>query len=313
MIHVTSTAIRLFGLTIHWYGLIIACGIILGVLLALAREQRLGLPKETGIDLALIGVPAAIIGARVYFVIFSWDLYASAPLSALYIWEGGMAIYGGIIGAVIAGAIYARVKKLPFFSLADLAAPCIALGQAVGRWGNFVNQEAYGRVVENPALQFFPLSVFIDHTGQWHLATFFYESAWCAMTVIVLIILEKKKLFRKNGDTFLTYIFLYGLERAFVEGLRTDSLMLGPVRVSQALSLAIMTAAASTLFMRASHGRKSGFGMLASCILTAGFLISGNYAIALICAASALICATAMYMYDTKQHTTTNKDKAMIK
>ena len=298
MIHVTSTAIRLFGLTIHWYGLIIACGIVLGVLLAHMREKRLGLPKDTALDLALIGVPAAILGARMYFIIFSWELYADNPISALYIWEGGMAIYGGIIGAAIAGAIYARIKKLSFLSLADLAAPSIALGQAVGRWGNFVNQEAYGRAVENAALQFFPVSVFIDRTQAWHYAAFFYESIWCALIVVTLLAMEHTRLFKKKGDAFFTYIFLYGLERAFVEGLRTDSLMLGPVRVSQALSLAIMTSAALALFLRASRGRKAGLVMFSACVLTAVFLISGKNSAALICAASALISAAAMYIHD---------------
>jgi len=300
LIHVTSTAIELFGLTIHWYGLIIACGIILGVLLALRREKRVGLPKETGLDLALIGVPAAIIGARLYFVIFSWDIYAADPISALYIWEGGMAIYGGIIGAVIAGWAYARVKKLPFLKLADLAAPCIALGQAVGRWGNFVNQEAYGEAVHNAAMQFFPVSVFIERSGQWHYATFFYESAWCALIVITLLTMERKALFRKNGDTFFTYILLYGLERAFVEGLRTDSLYLGSVRVSQALSLGIMLFAALVLFIRAARGKKAGACMLVLCLLTAITLISGRPAIALACAVFALVSALTMYILDSK-------------
>ena len=294
------------------YGLIIASGIVLGVMLALLRETRLGLPKETGLDLALIGVPAAILGARLYFVVFSWELYADNPISALYIWEGGMAIYGGIIGAVIAGTVYSRIKKLPFLILADLAAPSIALGQAVGRWGNFVNQEAYGRAVENAALQFFPVSVFIDRTQAWHYAAFFYESLWCALIVVVLLTMERRGLFRKKGDTFFTYIFLYGLERAFVEGLRTDSLMLGPVRVSQALSLAIVLFAAFILFTRSSAGRRFGAGMFILCVMAALLLIAGHTFTALICAALALICAAAMYINDRKiPHN--NKDKAMIK
>ena len=142
MLQFTPTAMVVFGLEIHWYGVLIALGMALAVMLAAARERGLGLPRETSLDLALAGIPAAIMGARLYYVAFSWRAYADDPLHALFIWEGGMAIYGGIIGGVLAGWVYSRVKGLPFLRLADLAAPSIALGQAVGRWGNFVNQEA---------------------------------------------------------------------------------------------------------------------------------------------------------------------------
>ena len=183
MISISSTGFSLFGLQIRYYGALIALGIALAIALAARREGRLGLPKDTALDLALIGVPAAIVGARLYYVIFSWDSYASNPISALYLWEGGLAIYGGLLGGLLAGFIYARAKHLPFMALADLAAPSFALGQAIGRWGNFFNQEAYGIAVTNPALQRFPIAVFIQADGQWHCATFFYESAWCALIV----------------------------------------------------------------------------------------------------------------------------------
>lgn len=311
MIHVTSTALELFGLTLHWYGLIIALGIFLGVLLACRREVGLGLPRETSLDLALIGVPAAIVGARIYFVIFSWEMYAANPISMLYIWEGGLAIYGGIIGALLAGGIYARIKKLSFLRLADLAAPCIALGQAIGRWGNFVNQEAYGPLVQNPALEFFPIAVFIDRIEQWHYATFFYESAWCAVIVAILLILEHRGFFRRSGDTFFSYIFLYALERAFVEGLRTDSLYLGSLRISQVLSIAALICAGTVLFSRSRSGRKMAAGMLAFSLLTALLLISGYPAMALIPALFSLIFAFAMYIKDQSPTNINKKDKAM--
>lgn len=307
MIHVTSTALELFGLTLHWYGLIIALGICLGVLLACLREVGLGLPRETSLDLALIGVPAAIVGARIYFVIFSWEMYAADPISMLYIWEGGLAIYGGIIGALLAGGIYARIKKLSFLKLADLAAPCIALGQAIGRWGNFVNQEAYGPLVQNPSLQFFPVAVYIDRIEQWHYATFFYESVWCAVIVAILLILERRGLFRRSGDTFFSYVFLYGLERAFVEGLRTDSLYLGPLRISQVLSIAALIYAGVMLFGRSRSGRKMATGMLTCSILTALLLISGYPAMALISALFSLIFALAMYIKDQSPQTSTKR------
>jgi len=135
--------------------------------------------------------------------------------------------------------IYCRKKKLPISKAFDLTAPALALGQAIGRWGNFFNQEAHGAAVENPALQFFPLAVHIEGSG-WHWATFFYESLWCFLIVVFILAAEKKRFFRRSGDAFGAYIFLYGIERALVEGLRTDSLYLGPFRVSQLLSLGLV-------------------------------------------------------------------------
>lgn len=255
MLRVSRTAIELFGLNIHWYGLLIVTGIGLGVWLAAVREKRYGFPKDTALDLALTCVPAAIVGARLYYVAFSWRDFAEGPLWRIFaVWEGGLAVYGGLIAAFAAGAVFAKVKKLSFLSLADLAAPCIALGQAVGRWGNFVNQEAHGGVVQNPALQFFPAAVQIG--GEWYYATFFYESAWCLLTMIVLLAAEKKSRLRR-GDIFFGYVFLYGLERAVVEGLRTDSLYWGPLRVSQALSLLAVLAVTLLWAFRAKSAPKA--------------------------------------------------------
>ena len=245
-----STGFTLFGLSVRWYGLMIALGISLGVLLAMRREARYGLPKDTVIDLALCGVPSAIVGARLYYVIFSWADYAANPLSALYVWEGGLAIYGGILGGLLAGLIYARVKRLRFLTLADLVAPSFALGQAVGRWGNFFNQEAYGTAVSAEWMRRFPIAVFIRADGLWHYATFFYESAWCLMIVVFLLLAERRGVFRQPGDAFFTYALLYAVERALVEGLRTDSLYWGSVRVSQALSLCAALACGIILFAR---------------------------------------------------------------
>ncbi len=288
MVQFTPTSIVLFGLTFHWYGVIIAVGMALAVALARARERRLGLPRDTALDLALIGIPAAIVGARLYYVLFSWREYAANPIRALYIWEGGMAIYGGIIGGVLAGWLYARRKGLPFLRLADLAAPSIALGQAIGRWGNFVNQEAYGAVATQAWQQRFPISVFIQADGQWHFATFFYESAWCFIIVAALLIAERRHRFRRDGEIFRSYVFLYALERALVEGLRTDSLYLGPFRVSQLLSLAALLICAATLVAR---GAKKGAAVatLVCCVAMAALLLAGRPALALIPSAGALV------------------------
>ena len=251
MIKWTRDALLIGDLSLHYYGMLIALGVLLGVFLAMKRESRLGLAKDTTIDLALVGVPAALVGARLYYVAFSWDFYKDDLWKILSVREGGMAIYGGVLAALLAGWIFSRVRKVPFASLADLAAPSLALGQAVGRWGNFVNQEAYGYAVTDPALCRFPIAVFIEADGRWHLATFFYESAWCFLIVAFILLMERKGRLRRPGDAFLWYLLLYGAERAVVEGLRTDSLMLGPVRISQMLAALLAAGSLIALIVRA--------------------------------------------------------------
>ena len=247
-------AFTIAGRAVRWYGLLIALGIALGIALAMARERKFGLPRDTVVDLALWGVPSAIIGARLYYVLFAWDTYAGNPVSALYVWEGGLAIYGGLLGGLLAGLIYAKVKRLNFWTLTDLVAPSFALGQAIGRWGNFFNQEAYGVPVPAEWMRRFPIAVYIEADGLWHCATFFYESAWCLLIVILLLLLDKKGVFKRPGDTFFTYVLLYSVERALVEGLRTDSLWWGPLRVSQALSVCAGLVCLVVLKMRRRKG-----------------------------------------------------------
>ena len=241
----------LFGF-LSIYGMIIALAIALGVFWCSRQEKPMGLPKEISIDFALWAVPAAIIGARLYYVAFQWPLYAPDPLRILYVWEGGLAIYGGVIGGAVGAFLCARRKRVPFAALADMVAPALILGQAIGRWGNFFNGEAYGYAVENPALQFFPVAVFTD--GVWHMATFFYESVWDFAGFLLLFFLRKKTTAR--GNLFLLYLLWYGLGRAVIEGLRTDSLMWGSVRVSQALSAVLCVASAVVLLIR--HRRHAG-------------------------------------------------------
>ena len=230
-----DTGLLLLSFRIRWYGIAIVLGILLGTLQAVLRERRMGLPRNTALDLILIGVPLAIIGARAYYVLFSLDYYAKGPFWKVFaIWEGGLAFYGGLLGALSAGALYARIKRIPFSILLDLAAPGFAIGQAVGRWGNYFNQEAYGRFVETARLRFFPAAVCI--AGRWHYATFFYESVWCLSIAIILLVADSFKAFARKGDCFLWYLYLYCIERGLVEGLRTDSLWAGSFRVSQLLS-----------------------------------------------------------------------------
>ena len=236
---------RLFGV-ISVYGLLIAAAMAVSVWLCTKREKELGLPKDLTYDLALWVIPAGVIGARLYYVAFRWDIYQPAPLSMLYVWEGGLAIYGGVIGGALAVLAYSIIKRVPFGKLADMIAPGLILSQAIGRWGNFFNGEAYGRRIDNPALQWFPIAVFVEN--EWHMATFFYESAWDFLGFLLLWLNRKRT--KASGDLFLLYLCWYGLGRTLIEGLRTDSLMLGHVRVSQALSAALCIGAGIALLCR---------------------------------------------------------------
>lgn len=240
----------LFGF-VPIYGMLIAMAIGLGVFLCSRQEKRLGLPKDITVDFALWAVPAAILGARLYYVAFQWDMYRQNPAHILYVWEGGLAIYGGVIGGAAAALVFSRVKKVSFLTLADMVAPALILGQAIGRWGNFVNQEAYGTLISDPALQFFPLAVQVN--GEWHMATFFYESVWNFIG-FWLLWLNRKKI-TARGNLFLGYLCWYGLGRAVIEGWRTDSLMWGNVRVSQALSAGLFLAAGIALMLRRGKHR----------------------------------------------------------
>jgi phosphatidylglycerol:prolipoprotein diacylglycerol transferase len=257
MPNVGRMAFLLFGVPVYWYGLLITGGVLAGLLIASLREKRFGLPKDTTLNLALWVVPIAIVCARVYYVAFTWDQFKNDLWSVFNVRGGGMAIYGSLIGGFLAGILYAKARKIKFATLCDLAAPAIAVGQALGRWGNFFNQEAYGVPVVNPAFQFFPAAVWIDEKAGWFAATFFYESAWCFLIVCFLLIAEQRRFFRRSGEEFLWYVTLYAFERMFVEGLRTDSLYWGPVRVSQALSLALFLVCALLIyFLRKRATRK---------------------------------------------------------
>ena len=228
------------GLNIAWYGVIICAGMALGIALAWFRAKKMGVNPDFVFDFCLLTLPLAVIGARLYFVAFRWELYAADPVRILFINEGGLAIYGGVIGGILAALIFSRWKKISFWVISDIAVPSLILGQAIGRWGNFVNQEAFGEVITEKSLQFFPYGVYIEQCGEWHQATFFYESMWCFLVFAALLLLASRE--KTPGVLLSAYFVLYGLERAVVEGFRTDSLMIGPLRVSQLLSGAVVFA-----------------------------------------------------------------------
>ncbi len=220
-------AFTIFGVDIAWYGILISCGILFGIAVATYRAKKEGLYSDVIVDLALLAVPAAIVGARAYYVIFSWDYYSKNINQILNIRQGGLAIHGGIIAGVFVGYLFCRYKKIDFWTLADVVAPSIILGQAIGRWGNFANQEAHGGPTD------LPWGIVID--GVKVHPTFLYESIWNFGVFCFLLYYSKKK--KYNGQIFILYIILYSIARFFIEGLRTDSLMFGPFRVAQLISI----------------------------------------------------------------------------
>lgn len=221
-----SAEFSFFGFTVHWYGIIIVLGIILGYLFARRKGEARSISSDTLLDIVLYGLPSAIICARIYYVIFSWADYKDNLLDVFKIWEGGIAIYGAVIGASISTLIYCRVKKISFLKVFDVGAFGLLIGQVIGRWGNFVNAEAYGSETSTALFR-----MRLVNRGITVHPTFLYESAWNLLLFIFLNGYEKYQKF--DGELFLVYLSGYGLGRFFIEGMRQDSLWLGPVRISQ--------------------------------------------------------------------------------
>ncbi|MDY3051852.1 MAG: prolipoprotein diacylglyceryl transferase [Ndongobacter sp.] len=225
-----GVALSLFGLEIRWYAVFIVTGMILAIWLSSREAQRRGIDSENISDLALVMLPVAIVGARVWYVLFEWNnRYAQNPILIFDIRGGGLAIHGGIIASLIVGAVFCKKRKLPFFRMADIIFPYVALAQGIGRWGNFTNNEAFGGPTD------LPWALIID--GQKVHPTFLYESIGDVLICLLLIWFTRKKL-RVDGQVAMWYLIGYGILRFFVEGLRTDSLMLGGLRVAQLISCA---------------------------------------------------------------------------
>lgn len=221
-------AFSLGPIIVHWYGIILGLGALTGLLLAIREGKRFGIVPDFFMDLLLIGVPTAIIGARLYYVAFQWDQYKDHPLDIIKIWEGGIAIYGALIGAIIGAVIYTRRKGYNFWRIADICAPSLIAGQMIGRWGNFMNQEAHGGPVPESFLRdtlhlpnFIVNQMLIE--GQYYHPTFLYESLWNLAGILLLFWLRRRPSLRA-GELFASYFAWYSLGRFFVEGVRTDSL-----------------------------------------------------------------------------------------
>lgn len=223
-------AFEIMGLEIRWYGIIMACAMLTAVLVAMRNARRMNLSEDVIADIALWGIPGGVIGARIYYVIFQWSYYQGNFWEMINIRGGGMAIHGGIIGGLIAGGGYVLIKKHPFWKYADIAAISLIVAQAIGRWGNFMNNEAHGGPTD------LPWGIVVE--GQKVHPTFLYESLWNLGVFFLLSWYNRRK--KADGEVFCLYLVLYSMARVFIEGLRTDSLMLGSFRVAQLISLALI-------------------------------------------------------------------------
>lgn len=260
--NIDPVAFTLFGIEVYWYGLIIVTGVIAGLLIAQYRAKQSGQDPEIYADYLIYGLVSAIIGARAYYVLFSWDSYKDNLVEIFAFREGGLAIYGGVIGAVIALLIYTKRKKIDFWLMADTAAPGLALGQVIGRFGNFVNMEAFGGPTDNifaMALKASKAKIpssMLEYVGELEgfagnylvvQPTFIYEASWNFVLVILLHIYTKHKKF--DGEIIALYMFGYGLGRSWIEGLRTDQLIIGTTGIPVSQLLAAILVIASLIFI----------------------------------------------------------------
>lgn len=221
-------AFKIFGIEVMWYGVLISIGVVIGAILAIKEAKRQGIDEDTMIDLLLYAIPIALIGARLHYVIFNWNYYKDDLLEIFNFRGGGLAIHGALIAAIIVAIIFTRKKKIDFWKVADACAPSLILGQAIGRWGNYINQEAYGRPTD------LPWGIVID--GVKVHPTFLYESL-CNFIIFLFLLWYRRDKPKVSGEVFLLYLALYSVIRFFVEGLRIDSLMLGSIRVAQLISI----------------------------------------------------------------------------
>lgn len=265
---INSVAFTVGSYPIYWYGIIIASGLLLAVLYAWRSTPRYNVDFNKLVNCILVGIITGIIGARLYFCFFQWDYYGKNPIEILYINNGGLAIYGGIIGALAGGLTVAKIQKMKIMPILDIAMMGFLLGQGIGRWGNFVNQEAFGTPTN------LPWRMVSEGTGMVGVhPCFLYESLWCLLGFVLLHFYGKYRQ-KYSGQIFFSYLVWYGFERMFVEGLRTDSLYLPfqlfgmDIRVSQVLSFAIFVTGLVMLIINrnkedsfyADYRRKNGIG-----------------------------------------------------
>ncbi len=271
-ITIDNIAFSIGGISIAWYGIIIAAGMILAIIFGMSKMKKYGLDPDRAIDVIIGGVLGGVVGARLYYVAMKWSEYSKDLKSIFYTRNGGLAIYGGIIGALIVGCIMCKIRKVKFLTILDLAGMGFLIGQGIGRWGNFVNQEAFGTntdlpwgmtggkiqswIIANNSSISSPASVIEMSADKAVHPCFLYESIWCLVGFVVLYLISRHR--KYDGQIFLMYVFWYGLGRAFIEGLRTDSLMFGNIRVSQLLAIVSSAAALLLLFIIGSKVKRMG-------------------------------------------------------
>jgi phosphatidylglycerol:prolipoprotein diacylglycerol transferase len=251
-----AIAFQLGPFVIRWYGILMATAIVIGLWLGHRQARREGLPTEDFISVAQWSILAGLVGARIYEVIFNWDYYGQFPSKIIAVWEGGLAIHGGLIAGVIVGLWLARWWRLPILRCLDAAAPSVAIGQAIGRWGNFFNEEAFGRPTALP----WKLYISPPHRPPGYAQydffhpTFLYESLWDLLVFFILVWLLRPRLRERPGALFFCYVGLYSIGRFAIEALRLDSFWLGPFRVPQLASLAgVAIAVAGLAWLHRRH------------------------------------------------------------
>ena len=269
--NIDPTAFSVFGFDIQWYGIIITLGLILALIYALPRMKRFGLDSDRTIDAIIGGVIGGIVGARLYYVLMRWDEYKGDWKAIINTRGGGLAIYGGIIGALLVGLIICKIRKIKMLPMLDITALGFLIGQGIGRWGNFFNQEAFGTntdsflgmtggTIQRTISDGMQMGGDMYNNGLemlWEKPVhpcFLYESVWCLLGFVILAFMSKRRKF--DGQIFLMYLAWYGAERFIVEGLRTDSLMLGNIRISQALSAVIFVASVILLIVLFSKEKR---------------------------------------------------------
>ncbi|MDI7743051.1 prolipoprotein diacylglyceryl transferase [Lysinibacillus fusiformis] len=242
LLAINPVAFSIGSIEVRWYGILIACGIVLAYFVAQREAVKRGLPEDFLADMLIWAIPISIICARIYYVSMKWEYYGANPEKIIQIWNGGIAIHGALIGAVITAYIFSRKKGISFLKVADIVAPSLLIGQMIGRWGNFMNQEAYGGPVSREFLENLMIpnwiieQMYVQDLGTYVHPTFLYESVWNLIGLIILLSLRKVNLHR--GEIFFSYMIWYSIGRFYIEGMRTDSLyLIGELRSAQVVSI----------------------------------------------------------------------------
>ena len=246
------------GFSIKWYSVLLLIAVFVGIFWLIKEGTKHKYPKDFLFNMCFWAVIFGFIGARAYYVIFNWKIYAADPVSIFKIWEGGLAIHGGLIAGFITIVLYCKKYKVRLFKLVDMAVPGVMLAQAIGRWGNFFNGEAHGGVVLRSTLESLHIPEFIINgmyiNGNYYHPTFFYESLWCLLGFIVLVLVRKYKYLKVGGLTCV-YLIWYSIGRFFVESMRTDSLMLGGFKVAQIVSIVLFVIGILGLMIQSRKGK----------------------------------------------------------